>query len=62
MSLIRDNLMTREGYSPYCGSPTCKYHWPRTHFIRGQFRCACGWASEFDEAFIKQYKQKRGLQ
>lgn len=59
MSLIRDNLMTLEGYSPYCGrDDKCFAMWPRTEFDGKQFRCKCGWRSQFDDEFIKQYKEK----
>ncbi len=58
MSLIRDNLMNREGYSPYCGNDKCYYHWPRTTFDGEQFKCKCGWRSGFDTEFIDQYKAK----
>ena len=58
MSLIRDNLMTRPGYSPYCGDPACRLGMPRTHFLRGQFQCGCGWRSGFDPEFIAAYEAK----
>jgi hypothetical protein len=58
MSLIRENLMTRPGYSPYCGSEQCTYRMPRTHFKRGQFECYCGWRSSFDPEFIAAYEAK----
>ena len=61
MSTIRQNLMTRAGYTPYCGgaydTTTCSM--PRTNFDGEQFVCPeCGWRSSFDEAFIKEYKKK----
>ena len=68
MSIVRDNLMTREGYTGYCGDDLCKEvthggigsrRWPRTVFNGEQFRCPnCGWTSGFPEEFIKQYKDK----
>lgn len=59
MSIIRENLMTQPGYSPYCGNPDrCSYGMPRTRFIHGQFQCACGWRSGFDADFIAQYQAK----
>lgn len=58
MSLIRDNLMTRPGYSPYCGSEHCSHGMPRTHYIDKQFQCGCGWRSGFDIEFIRQYEAK----
>lgn len=58
MTIVRSNLMTIEGYSPYCGSITCKYM-PRTKFNGEQFVCPyCGWASSFPADFIKEYKAK----
>jgi hypothetical protein len=56
MSLIRDNLMTRPGYSPYCGDAMCPHGMPRTRFTKGQFQCSCGWRSGFDAEFIAQYQ------
>lgn len=58
MSLIRDNLMTREGYSPYCGNEKCYAMWPRTTFDGEQFKCRCGWRSQFPADFIAEYKAK----
>jgi hypothetical protein len=59
-SLVRQNLMDREGYSPYCGDNKCCYRWPRTRFKDGQFVCDCGWRSRFPEDFISRYKAKWG--
>lgn len=58
MSIIRDNLMNRPGYSPYCGNDTCILHWPRTMFDGQQFKCRCGWRSSFEPEFIGQYKAR----
>ncbi len=58
MSLIRENLMTRPGYSPYCGDPKCPAGMPRTTFLRKQFQCACGWRSGFDAKFIAEYEAR----
>ena len=59
-TIVRENLMTREGYSPYCGS-----NWydrcfnPRTKFNGSQFVCPkCGWQSNFPQDFIDRYKNK----
>ena len=65
MSIVRDNLMTRQGYSPYCGDELCKprttyslERCPRTKFDGEQFKCPkCGWKSEFDKEFIEGYKK-----
>ena len=58
MSIVRQNLMTKKGYTPYCGNNECK-NMPRTRFNGEQFRCpCCGWTSQFPQEFIKQYKQK----
>ena len=56
MSIVRDNLLKRPGYTPYCGNATCGYHWPRTEFNGKQFTCQCGWRSSFEPEFIDKYK------
>ena len=63
MSIVRDNLMNQEGYAPYCGNDKCtKMAFEgRTHFTGSQFKCdRCGWESQFEDEFIKQYKEKWG--
>lgn len=61
MSIIRENLMTQPGYTPYCGAMgDCEYRMPRTSFDGEQFVCRCGWRSGFDAKFIEQYKAARG--
>lgn len=65
-SIIRTNLLTQEGYTPYCGNPKSKFtiggcNNPRTRFNEkmNQFQCSeCGWKSKFDKKFILLYKQK----
>lgn len=57
MSVVRNNLLTRPGYTPYCGAENCHLHWPRTKFNGKQFGCVCGWRSNFEPAFIAQYEQ-----
>ncbi|KUY28049.1 hypothetical protein [Elizabethkingia ursingii] len=62
LSIVRENLMTKEGYSPYCGlDAKCPYRWPRTKFNGKQFVCDCGWKSDFPEDFINRYKEKWNL-
>ena len=67
MSIVRNNLMTREGYSPYCGNNNYGYgkgqcHMPRTFFNGDQFECpVCGFVSQFEESFIQEYKTKWGI-
>lgn len=29
ITIVRENLMTREGYSPYCGNNNCVFRGPR---------------------------------
>ena len=58
MSIVRDNLMSRPGYSPYCGAAECIARWPRTFYRAGQFQCLCGWRSGFDPEFIAGYEAK----
>lgn len=60
MSIVRDNLMTRQGYAPYCGNSQC-YQMPRTYFNGKQFVCpVCGWVSGFEPEFIQAYKEHWG--
>lgn len=58
-STVRENLMTRPGYRPYCGNVRCPKGMPRTHLINGQFQCACGWRSQFPADFMGRYLTKR---
>lgn len=56
MSLVRENLLTRLGYRPYCGNTSCGVM-PRANFNGQQFNCSCcGWQSKFEPEFIEQYK------
>jgi hypothetical protein len=58
VSIVRDNLMTRPGYSPYCGNDKCSTM-PRTVWNGEQFKCcSCGWVSTFPADFIAEYKAK----
>lgn len=58
MRIVRDNLMNRSGYTPYCGAEACTYRMPRTFFKNGQFECLCGWRSSFEPEFINKYEAK----
>lgn len=58
MSIVRDNLMTRPGYRPYCGNIRCSFDMPRTRYIAKQFQCGCGWRSSFEPEFIATYEAK----
>lgn len=64
-SIVRENLMTKAGYAPYCGSvmpghpnyETCSS--PRMIWNENldQFKCPhCGWVTEFPHEFIDRYK------
>ncbi|BCQ23139.1 hypothetical protein NK8_12640 [Caballeronia sp. NK8] len=58
MSIVRNNLMTQRGYTPYCGSVDCGIM-PRTRWNGSQFCCShCGWTSRFPDDFIAEYKAK----
>jgi hypothetical protein len=59
LSIVRRNLLTRPGYTPYCGNEQCNRLWPRTHFNQGQFECGCGWRSTFEPEFIAQLPHSR---
>lgn len=53
MSIVRENMLTRLGYVPYCGRDGCMR---RAAFNGRQMACQCGWVSEFPADFIEQYK------
>lgn len=54
-TIVRHNLLTQRGYTPYCGADCCVG--PRTQFDGYQFACGrCGWRSSFDSQFIAQYR------
>lgn len=55
MSLVRENLLSRLNYTPYCGGEHCRVM-PRTSFNSSQFQCSsCGWVSRFEPEFIEAY-------
>ena len=62
-TIVRENLMTEPGYSPYCGNNTSRTALggcdnPRTKFNGEQFVCPkCGWTSSFPINFITRYKE-----
>lgn len=60
MSIVRENLMTKAGYTPYCGNPKCPFKMPRTRFDDKceQFICSCGFKTSFDKEFIESYLKK----
>lgn len=62
-TLVRKNLLTRQGYTPYCGNAysECFYRLPRTKFDGEQFICKCGWRSEYEEEFIEEYKKQQEI-
>jgi len=65
-TIVRHNLMTEEGYSPFCGNIGSRFgssgcHNPKTQWDENkeQFVCGhCGWVSSFPKDFIERYKQK----
>jgi len=61
ISIVRNNLMTREGYTGYCGAyMDCSTGMPRTTWNPklGQFTCTCGWVSAYPSDFITRYRKK----
>jgi hypothetical protein len=66
LTIVRENLMNEEGYSPYCGNPISRNESggcsnPRTKFNGEQFVCSkCGWISQFDSDFILRYRSTWG--
>jgi hypothetical protein len=67
-SIVRDNLMTQEGYSPYCSNNKARRTTggcdnPRTKFNGEQFVCPhCGWVSQFPKDFIDRYINRWGIE
>jgi len=59
LSIVRENILTRPGYTPYCGAFHCRFDMPRTSFDGEQFKCSCGWRSAYEPEFIEKYKAKR---
>lgn len=55
-SIVRMNLLSERGYTPYCGADQCHHRRPRTRFNGEQFECTCGWVSKFEPEFIEKYK------
>lgn len=53
-SVVRNNLMKRPGYAPYCMASNC---WCRMEWTGSQFR-HCGQATEFPADFIEKYKER----
>jgi len=57
--IIRENLLTEKGHTPYCGADHYIGRWPRLVFDGSQFVCpSCGWTSQFDDELIIEYKAK----
>ena len=60
-SIVRSNLLTQDGYTPYCGGgesearTVCRM--PRTVWDGEQFKCPlCRWRSAFPADFIARYR------
>lgn len=66
-SIVRENLMTKPGYTPFCGNNTPRDQFggcdnPRTKFDGEQFFCPkCKLRSAYPMDFIKRYKAIWGL-
>lgn len=54
-STVRNNLMKRPGYRPYCGEPAC---FARIDWDGAQFRCGCGYRTAFTPEFIATYRAR----
>ena len=63
-TIVRENLMTQEGYTGYCGNNISRQEKggcdnPRTKWNGEQFVCPkCGWVSQFPADFIIRYKER----
>ena len=55
-STVRNNLMKRPGYAPYCGETVC---FNRTRWDGEQFRCSCGYRIGFPDDFLALYMARR---
>ena len=53
-SIAVKNMLTRKGYTPYCGADSCIFFMPRTVFTSGQYQCVCGWRSQLDKDIVDQ--------
>lgn len=59
-SVVRQNLMTRPWYTPYCGAMCVMM--PRTKFDGEQFKCPdCGWRSAYPPEVIHEYKARQAV-
>ena len=67
-TIVRENLMTVEGYKPYCGNNVSRFAIggcsnPRVKWTGEQFKCPeCGWLSEYPADFIERYKKRWNLE
>lgn len=57
-SIVRNNLMKRPKYTPYCGDGGCRFLMPRMGFDGDQFRCMCGYRTNFPDDFMEGYKAR----
>ncbi len=56
MSIVRENLLKRKGYTPYCGGEYNICRLPRTVFDGAQFKCPhCNFRTGFEPEFIAEY-------
>lgn len=60
-SIVRHNLLTRDGYAPYCGSVSCMNRVPY-NMTTGVATCSCGWVSlKLPTEFINLFNRVWGL-
>lgn len=65
-SIVRNNLMKRPGYAPYCmaqkavegGYIETECSMPRMQWDGHQFSCPCGSRTQFPDDFIAGYKAR----
>lgn len=55
-STVRNNLMKRPGYTPYCANDACGL--TRTRWDGAQFHCGCGFRTGLPEDFIAGYRAR----
>ncbi len=55
MSIVRENLLSQPGYTPYCGGEYKACGLPRTKFDGQQFKCPrCSFRTNFEPEFIAE--------
>ncbi len=54
---LEKTLLTHKCESPPCEAKDCRFSWPRTAFDGEQFKCLCGWRTNYSKEFIEKWKK-----